>query len=77
MTLQDLQFALELGCVMGKDIDAILEYSQENGIDTEKIDAMLEELGYDKVFENDFDDYDDDEYGYIEKFPHKNRFYED
>lgn len=76
MTLQDLQFALELGCVMGKDIDAILEYSQENGIDTEKIDAMLEELGYDKVFENDFDDYDD-EYGYIEKFPHKNRFYED
>jgi len=76
MTLQDLQFALELGCVMGKDIDAILEYSQENGIDTEKIDSMLENLGYEKIFDNDYDDFEDD-YEYIEKFPNKHRFYDD
>ncbi len=78
MTLQDLKFTLELGCVLNKDIEYLLDFSKKNGINTEEIDNKLIELGYEKVFENDFgDDFDDDSFGYIEKFPHKSKFYED
>lgn len=81
MTLQDLRFALELGCVMDKDIEHLVEYAKQNGMDTDEIDSELVKLGYDKIFENyDEDNYDDDEeeeFGYIQKFPHKSKFYED
>lgn len=81
MTLQDLKFALELGCVLGKDIEYLLDFSKKNGINTEEIDNELIKLGYDKIFDNDFasydDDEDDEEFGYIQKFPHKSKFYED
>ena len=82
MTLQELQFRLELGCVMDRDINSIVEYCKTNGIDAQKVDAMLEDLGYEKIFDNDFeyDDFDDeydDEYEYIEKFPNKHRFYDE
>ena len=78
MTLQDLKFALELGCVMTKDIDYILEFGKKNGINTEEIDNELVKLGYERVFEEAFDDYyDDDDFGYVEKFPNRSKFYED
>ena len=79
MTLQDLKFALELGCVLNKDIEYILDFAKKNGINTEAIDNELVELGYDKIFDAGFDDDDDDDddFGYIQKFPHKSRFYED
>lgn len=78
MTLKDLKFALELGCVLSEDIENILDFSKKNGINTQEIDKKLVELGYEKVFEDEFEnEFDDDEFGYIEKFPHKSRFYED
>lgn len=79
MTLQDLRFALELGCVMIKDIDAIIEHSKVHGIDMEYIDNQLIELGYGKILDETLvdEDEEDDEDGYIQKFPHKNRFYEE
>ena len=79
MTLKDLKFSLELGCVLNKDIEYLLDFSKKNGINTEEIDNELVKLGYEKVFENDFDnDFDDDEeFGYVEKFPHKSKFYEE
>jgi hypothetical protein len=79
MTLQDLRFALELGCVMNKDIDAIVAHSKANGINKEYIDEQLLELGYGKILDDtleDLEDEDEDD-GYIQKFPPKNRFYEE
>lgn len=78
MTLQDLRFALELGCIMQEDIDAIVAHCKEHGIDTDEVDNQLVAIGYEKIFEQLDDSYeDDDDYDYIEKFPHKNKFYED
>lgn len=80
MTVQDLKFALELGCVLGKDIEYLLDFGKKNGINTQEIDDELLKLGYDKVFDNDFennDDEDDEDFGFIQKFPHKSKFYED
>lgn len=80
MTLQELRLALEIGCVMDQDIEYLVEFGKKNGIDPDEIDDELVKLGYDKIFENQFeDDYDDDdeEFGYIQKFPNKSKFYED
>ncbi|EDZ61829.1 hypothetical protein SMGD1_0957 [Sulfurimonas gotlandica GD1] len=78
MTLEDLQFALELNCVMTKDIDYLLEYSKKNGIHTEDIDTQLLKLGYDKVFDNQYEeDNYDDYFNNIQKFPNKARFYDE
>jgi hypothetical protein len=81
MTLQDLRFALELGCVMNQDIEYLVDFGKRNGLDTDEIDSELVKLGYDRIFENQFEDnYDDEEdedFGYIQKFPHKSKFYED
>lgn len=78
MTFKDLEFVLELNGVMRKDIDYILDFSRENGIDRELIDDELNKLGYERIIENEFDDsWDDDDYGHIEKFPHRHKFSED
>ncbi len=80
MTLQDLRFALELGCVMDQDIEYLVEFSKKNGIDVTTMDDELVKLGYDRILESQLEDYDDDEdedYGYVEKFRHKSKFYED
>ena len=80
MTLQELRLALEIGCVMDQDIEYLVEFGKQNGIDTDEIDDELVKLGYDKIFESQFeDDYDDDDdaFGYIQKFPNKSKFYED
>lgn len=80
MRLQDLRFALELNCVMSKDIEHLVELSKKNSMDMQEIDSELIKLGYDKIFENydeeSFED-EDEEFGYIQKFPHKSKFYED
>jgi len=78
MTFKDLEFVLELSGVMRKDIDYILDFSRQNGIDRELIDDELNKLGYERIIENEFDDsWDDDDYGHIEKFPHRHKFSED
>lgn len=80
MTFKDLEFVLELNGVMKRDIEQILDFSKKNGIDKEQIDDELGKLGYEKIFENGLDDAlddDDDDYGHIEKFPHRHKFSED
>jgi hypothetical protein len=78
MTFKDLEFVLELNGVMRKDIDHILDFSRENGIDRELIDDELNNLGYERIIENEFDDsWDDEDYGHVEKFPHRHKFSED
>lgn len=78
MTFKDLEFVLELNGVMRRDIDYILDFSRENGIDRELIDDELNKLGYERIIENEFDDsWDDDDYGHVEKFPHRHKFSED
>jgi molybdenum cofactor biosynthesis enzyme MoaA len=78
MTLQNLEFALELNGVMSKDIERIIAKSKKNGILCEAIDDELVELGYDRIFATESEDsWDDDDFGYIEKFPHRHKFLED
>jgi hypothetical protein len=79
MTLQDLRFALELSCVMDKDVEYLVGLAKKNGINTDAIDDELIKLGYDKVFEDyiEEEDDEDEEFGYVQKFPHKSKFYED
>jgi hypothetical protein len=78
MTFKDLEFVLELNGVMRKDIDYILDFSRQNGIDRELIDDELNNLGYERIIENEFDDsWDDEDYGHVEKFPHRHKFSED
>lgn len=80
MTFKDLEFVLELSGVMKKDIQYILDFSKKNGMDRESIDDELVKLGYERLLENELEDSFDDEdedYGHIEKFPHRHRFMED
>lgn len=78
MTFKDLEFVLELNGVMRRDVDYILDFSRQNGIDRELIDDELNKLGYERIIENEFDDsWDDDDYGHVEKFPHRHKFSED
>ena len=77
MTVKDLELALWLNGVTPKDAEHILNVSKENGIQGELIDIELVKMGYDKVFDNSDDWNDSEDFDYIEKFPHKNRFLED
>ncbi len=82
MTLKDLEFLLELSGVVEGDIDYILDFAKKNGIDKEKIDDELTKLGYERLLENEQDDAwddedEDDDYGYVQKFPNRHKFLED
>jgi hypothetical protein len=80
MTLKDLEFSLELNGVMSSDIEQILAMSKKNGIICEAIDDELVKLGYDKIFDGQNEDSwnsDDDDFGYVEKFPPRHKFLED
>jgi hypothetical protein len=77
MSLSDIELALELNGVDKKDIASIIELCKGKGVAYELIDDELERLGYAKVFtveQDDYDEYDewaDDEYSSVEKFPYK------
>ncbi|MBL6973956.1 MAG: hypothetical protein ISR67_06175 [Sulfurimonas sp.] len=77
MTIKDLEYALWLNGVIPKDTEHILDLSKKNGVLSELIDNELEKLGYDKIFDIEDDFVEDEDYDYVERFPHKNRFIED
>lgn len=79
MTLQDIEYALELNGVMRKHIDQLLAIGKQNGIDTQKLDDELEEFGYERIFENGNDDWDDEdeEFDHVQKIRPKHKFIED
>ena len=77
MTIKDLEYALWLKGVTPKDTEYILDLSKKNGVLSELVDNELEKLGYDKIFDIEDDFVEDEDYDYVERFPHKNRFIED
>lgn len=80
MTFKDLEFLLELSGVMKKDIEYMLDFAKKNGMDKNAIDDELNKLGYERMLENEPDDEwdEDDDYGHVEKFPHRrHKFSED
>lgn len=84
MTFQDIRFALEANGVEKEDIEILMEYCKKNGTDYVKLDAMLTEMDYEKVFTDEFfgwldtdDDEDfDEEYFPIEKNHYKHAWEE-
>lgn len=78
MTFEEIRFALEVNGVEKEDSEKLLAYCRETGKDFEKLDAMLVEMGYVKIFTDEFfgwddpDDSDfDDEYISTEKIQHR------
>ena len=81
MKISDLEFEMELGGVDKADIADILRLYNKKAVNTNMIDNELTRRGYPKIFEVDYDLYEeeeeedwDDDYYAIEKFPHKNRY---
>ncbi len=52
MKIDDILFELESNYINENDIDTIKDYIMENGIKLAHIDAMLEEMGYDALFDD-------------------------
>ena len=78
MTFEEIRFALEVNGVEKEDSEILLAYSKKSGKDFKKLDEMLVNMGYMKVFTDEFfgwDDSDeedfDEDYFSIEKIQHK------
>lgn len=78
MTFNEIRFALRVNGVGNEDIEMLIEYAKKQGTDYEKLDDMLVQMGYEKVFTDDFfgwhdedDEEYDDEYFSSEKIRHK------
>ncbi len=52
MKIDDILFELESNYIKENDIDTIKDYIIKNGIKLAHIDAMLEEMGYDALFDD-------------------------
>ena len=88
MTFQEIEFALTVNGVNQEDLQMLMGYCKMNGTDYQKLDEMLVEMGYDKVFTDDFfgwvdidDEYDNDEsyeqeYFSIQRNPHRHEWEE-
>lgn len=75
MNVSDAVFEMELAGVDTADIASIVALCESKGFDSDFMDEELFKRGYPKIFTIDYDQYDDfkdDEYISIEKFPHKN-----
>ncbi|MGB5505973.1 MAG: hypothetical protein WBM70_04705 [Sulfurovum sp.] len=78
MTFDEIRFALEVNGVEKEDSEMLLAYCRKSGKNYEKLDEMLIDMGYVKVFTDEFFGWDnpeeedfDDEYFSIEKNQHK------
>ncbi len=84
MTFQEIEFALKVNGVGTEDMQTLISYCKTKGTDYPKLDEMLVEMGYDKVFTDEFfgwadvedaEDKDyDDEYFSTEKIHHKHKW---
>ncbi|MDD5359449.1 MAG: hypothetical protein PHI79_04880 [Sulfurovaceae bacterium] len=52
MKIDDILFELESNYIDEKDIKIIKNHINENGIKLEEIDSMLENMGYDAIFDD-------------------------
>jgi len=76
MTFQDMRLALKATGVEDDFSELLIQYCRENGRDYEKLDELLVQEGYVKVFTDDFFGWDENEdeeyeYEYKEKIHHK------
>lgn len=78
MTFDEIRFALQVNGVDKEDSETLLAYCRKSGKNLEKLDDMLVDMGYVKVFTDEFfgwDDTDegdfDEEYFSTEKNQHK------
>ena len=82
MKISDLVLEMELSGVDEADIAEIVTLCHAKGLNSEMIDEELVKRGYEKIFTVDYDgyegydDWEDDEYSTIEKFPHKQHYRE-
>ncbi len=82
MKISDLVLEMELNGVDEADIAEIVTLCHAKGLNSEMIDEELVKRGYEKIFTVDYDgyegydDWEDDEYSTIEKFPHKQHYRE-
>ena len=88
MTFQEIEFALKVNGVDKEDMQTLMEYCRtkgSKGTDYSKLDDMLVDMGYSRVFtdeffgwagdeDEDFEDNYDDEYYSIEKIHHKHKW---
>ena len=83
MTFDEIRFALSVNGVDDTDVETLLNYSKKKGTDYKVLDQMLVDMGYQKVFTDEFfgwaDDYDenyddDDDYFSSEKIRHKHEW---
>ncbi len=78
MTFQEIEFALKVNGVEQEDVQTLITYCKTKGTDYQKLDEMLMEMGYDKVFTDEFfgwveseNEDGDEEYFYSEKIYHR------
>jgi hypothetical protein len=79
MKVSDIRLEMELGGVDEKDIAEIVALFAHKALNVELIDEELLKRGYEKIFTVDYDEYnewEDDDYMPIEKFPHKHYYAE-
>lgn len=83
MTFDEIRFALEVNGVEKEDSETLLAYCRKSGKNFEKLDDMLVDMGYVKVFTDEFFGWDDpdegdfdDEYFSTEKIQHKHAWEE-
>lgn len=80
MTFQEIEFALKVNGVEQEDAQTLMVYCKAKGTDYQKLDEMLIEMGYGKVFTDEFfgwieseNEYldEDEEYFSTEKIYHR------
>lgn len=78
MTFDEIRFALQVNGVDKEDSETLLSYCRKSGKNFEKLDEMLIDMGYVKIFTDEFFGWDnpdeedfDDEYFSIERIHHK------
>lgn len=61
MTFEEIRFALEVNGVEKEDSETLLAYCRKSGKNFEKLDEMLVDMGYVKVFTDEIFGWDDPE----------------
>lgn len=80
MNVSDITLEMELNGVDEAVIAEIVKLCEDKGFNSELIDDELQKRGYEKIFTVDYDAYDeyddweDDGYASVEKFPHKRSY---
>lgn len=81
MKISDIRLEMELGGVDEADIADIVALCTSKGLTNDMLDDELLKRGYDRLFtvdydsfDDDYDDWEDDDYASIEKFPHKQHY---